>query len=369
MKILVTGAKGFVGKNLITELKNQGYKDIFEFDKDVDKAFLDKFTKECEFVFHLAGVNRPNDEKEFMEGNFGFTSKLLELLKKYNNKSPVLLTSSIQAEINNPYGRSKKAGEDLLFTYSNETGVKILIYRLPNLFGKWSEPNYNSVVATYCYNISRNLEIKINNPETKLMLCYIDDVIDEFIKALKGNPTQMDNYCYVPVIYQTKLGELANIIKSFYESRYDLSIPDMKDELSKKLYSTYLSFLPENGFSYKLNMKCDNRGSFTEFIRTSSRGQVSVNVCKPGITKGNHWHHTKSEKFMVVSGEGIIRFRKIGSNDIIEYKVSGENFEVVDIPTGFIHSIANIGQNDLITIMWANECFNPDKPDTYYLEV
>lgn len=369
MKILVTGAKGFVGKNLIAELKNQGYKDIFEFDKDTDKAFLYRFTKECEYVFHIAGVNRPYDDKEFMEGNFGLTSELLELLKKHNNRAPILLTSSVQAELDNPYGRSKKAGEELLITYSNEIGAKALIYRLPNLFGKWSKPNYNSVVATYCYNIARNLEIKINNPDAKLTLCYIDDVIDEFIKALKGSPTQKDKFCYVPVIYHIKLGELANKIKSFYDSRNDLSIPDMEDELSKKLYSTYLSFLPEESFSYKLNMKCDNRGSFTEFIRTPSSGQVSVNVCKPGITKGNHWHHTKSEKFIVVSGEGLIRFRKIDSNDIIEYKVSGEELEVVDIPTGYIHSIANIGQNDLVTIMWANECFNPEKPDTYYLEV
>ncbi len=369
MKILVTGAKGFVGKNLIAELKNKGYNDIFPFCRETDRSLLEKYTKECDFVFHLAGINRPDDEKEFMEGNFGFTSELLELLKKHNNKAPVLITSSIQAERDNAYGRSKKAGEDLLFNYYKETDVKFYIYRLPNLFGKWSRPNYNSVVATYCHNIARDLDIQVNNPDAELNLCYIDDVLEEFLKALEGNSTFQDDYCVVPVTHTIKLGELADMIRSFKETRLNLSVPNMEDALTKKLYSTYLSFLPEDKFSYDLKMNCDNRGSFTEFIRTPERGQVSVNVSKPGITKGNHWHHTKNEKFLVVSGEGLIRFRKIDSDEIIEYRVSGDKLQVVDIPTGYTHSIVNVGENDLVTVMWVNECFDPEKPDTYFLEV
>ncbi|WP_404322733.1 capsular polysaccharide biosynthesis protein CapF [Cytobacillus firmus] len=370
MKILVTGSKGFVGKNLVAELNNKGYNEIFEFNRESDLSLLEKYTKECDFVFHLAGVNRPKDEDEFMEGNYGLTSHLLELLKKNNNKAPVLLTSSIQAEKDNPYGRSKKAGEDLLFNYYYETDVKVFIYRLPNLFGKWSKPNYNTVVATYCHNIARNLDIQINNPDAELYLCYIDDVLEEFLRALEGNPTiQDDDFCVVPVTHNIKLGELANVIKSFKESRSNLSIPNMEDALTKKLYSTYLSFLPEDQFSYDLKMNCDHRGSFTEFMRTPERGQVSVNVSKPGITKGNHWHHTKNEKFLVVSGEGLIRFREIDSDEIIEYRVSGERLQIVDIPTGYTHSIVNVGESDLVTVMWANECFDPEKPDTYFVEV
>ena len=369
MKVLVTGANGFVGKNLIAELNNRGYNDIYKCTRETTIEQLDEYTKECEFVFHLAGVNRPKEEKEFMEGNFGFTSELLDLLKKNNNKSPILITSSIQAERNNPYGRSKKAGEDLLFKYSKETGVKVYVYRLTNLFGKWSRPNYNSVVSTFCYNIARDLDIQINDPEVELNLCYIDDVLDEFLRALKDNPTREGDYCVVPVTHRIRLGKLAELIYSFKESRKNLSIPNMNDLLTKKLYSTYLSYLQEDEFSYPLKMNVDNRGSFTEFIRTPERGQVSINISKPGITKGNHWHHTKNEKFLVVSGEGLIRFRKIDSDEIIEYRVSGEKLEVVDIPTGYTHSIVNIGDTDLVTIMWANECFEPENPDTYYLEV
>jgi UDP-2-acetamido-2,6-beta-L-arabino-hexul-4-ose reductase len=369
MKILVTGANGFVGKNLVAELKNRGFNDIFEFTKESDPSLLEKYTKECNFVFHLAGVNRPKDEDEFIEGNFGFTSQLLELLKKYDNKAPILLTSSIQAEKDNPYGRSKKAGEELLFNYYFETDVKVYIYRLPNLFGKWSKPNYNTVVATFCHNIARGLDIQINNPDAELNLCYIDDVLEEFIRALEGNPTMQNDFCNVPVTHNIKLGELADLIKSFKDSRTNLNIPNMEDALTKKLYSTYLSFLPKDQFSYDLKMNCDHRGSFTEFMRTPDRGQVSVNVSKPGITKGNHWHHTKNEKFLVVSGEGLIRFRKIDSDEIIEYRVSGEKLQVVDIPTGYTHSIVNVGESDLVTVMWANECFDPEKPDTYFVEV
>jgi UDP-2-acetamido-2,6-beta-L-arabino-hexul-4-ose reductase len=369
MKILVTGANGFVGKNLIAELKNRGFNHIFEFSRESDRSLLDTYTRECDFVFHLAGVNRPKDETEFMEGNLGFTAELLEQLKKHSNIAPVLITSSIQATQDNPYGKSKKAGEDLVFAHSKDTGAKALVYRLPNLFGKWSKPNYNTVVATYCHNIARGLDIQVNNPDAKLTLCYIDDVLDEFIKALDGKPTTQDNYCIVPVTHTINLGELADAIKGFRESRKSIEIPNMKDSLTKKLYSTYLSFLPEDRFSYDLKMNIDNRGSFTEFIRTPERGQVSVNVSKPGITKGNHWHHTKNEKFLVVNGEGLIRFRKIGSDEIIEYRVTGKKLEVVDIPTGYTHSIVNVGDNDLVTVMWVNECFDPEKPDTHFLEV
>lgn len=369
MKILVTGANGFIGKNLIAELKNRGYTEILECTRKTTKAQLDEYTRECDFVYHLAGVNRPKDESEFMEGNFGFTSELLDLLKKNNNKSPILITSSIQAEKENPYGRSKKSGEDLLFNYSKEAGTEVYVYRLPNLFGKWSKPNYNSVVSTFCYNIARDLDIQINNPEVELSLCYIDDVLNEFLKALGNHPTKDGEFCIVPTVHKIKLGKLAGLINSFKESRKDLSIPNMESAFTKKLYSTYLSYLPEDKFAYPLKMNIDNRGSFTEFIRTPDRGQVSINVSKPGISKGNHWHHTKNEKFLVVNGEGVIRFRKINSDEIIEYKVSGEKLEVVDIPTGYTHSIVNIGDTDMVTIMWANECFNPERPDTYFLEV
>ncbi|QNU03886.1 capsular polysaccharide biosynthesis protein CapF [Peribacillus butanolivorans] len=369
MNILVTGAKGFVGKNLIAELKNKGFNEIFEFARESDLSLLEKYTKECDFVFHLAGVNRTKDESEFMDGNFGFTSKLLELLKKHNNKAPVLITSSIQAETDNPYGKSKKAGEDLLFNYYKETDIKVYVYRLPNLFGKWSKPNYNTVVATFCHNIARGLDIEINNPDAELNLCYIDDVLEEFLRALDNHPTMQDDYCVVPITHKIKLGKLADLIKGFSESRINLSISNTEDTLTKNLYSTYLSFLPEDSFSYDLKMNCDYRGSFTEFIRTPERGQVSVNVSKPGITKGNHWHHTKNEKFLVVSGDGLIRFRKIDSDEIFEYSVSGDKLQVVDIPTGYTHSIVNIGERDLVTVMWVNECFDPEKPDTHYLEV
>ncbi len=369
MKILVTGANGFVGKNLVAELRNRGYDNILEFTRDCDLVLLDKYTKECDFVCHLAGVNRPKDESEFMDGNFGLTSTLIDLLKKNNNKAPILITSSIQAEKDNPYGRSKKAVEDLLFNYQKENGIKVYVYRLTNLFGKWSKPNYNTVVATFCHNIARNLDIQINDPEAKLNLCYIDDVLEEFIRALEGNPTMQDNYCIVPVTHSIKLGELANLIKSFKDSRTNLIVPDMAEAITKKLYSTYLSFLPEDQFAYDLKMNNDHRGSFTEFILTPERGQVSVNVSKPGITKGNHWHHTKNEKFLVVNGEGLIRFRRIDSDEIFEYRVSGEKLQVVDIPTGYTHSIVNVGKTDLVTVMWANEYFVPEKPDTYFLEV
>ncbi|MCK4448498.1 MAG: capsular polysaccharide biosynthesis protein CapF [Candidatus Marinimicrobia bacterium] len=369
MKILVTGAKGFIGKNLIAELKNQKYTDILEYDIDTVSSLLDAYCKEADFVFHLAGVNRPKDQSDFMEGNFGFTSILLDTLKKFKNTCPVMNSSSIQAELGNPYGKSKKAGEDLLFEYGKETGAKVLIYRFPNVFGKWCRPNYNSAVATFCYNIANGLPITVNDHSHIMNLVYIDDVVEELINALNGKENSVGNFCQVPIVYTMILGEIVDLIYSFNQSREEHSIPDMANAFTRKLYSTYLSYLPEDKFSYPLKMNVDNRGSFTEFIRTTGRGQVSVNVSKPGITKGNHWHHTKNEKFLVVSGKGIIRFRKIDSDKIIEYHVSGKKMEVVDIPTGYTHNIENLGDKDMITIMWANECFNPDKPDTYYLEV
>lgn len=370
MKILVTGARGFIGRNLVAELNNLGYKDILQFNRDTDLNLLEEYTKECDFVYHLAGINRPMKEEEYMEGNAGFTSKLLNFLEKSKNKAPVLITSSIHAEQNNLYGKSKRAGEDLVFNYRKETGAQVYVYRLANVFGKWSKPNYNTVVATYCHNIARNLNIQVNNPKTHLTLCYIDDVIKEFTSMLsKQEVADGGKFYKISKEYQITLEELAKTIKSFKESRINLMVPNMEDELTKKLYSTYLSFLPENDFSYDLKMNVDQRGSFTEFLKTSDRGQVSVNVSKPGITKGNHWHHTKNEKFLVVSGKGQIRFRNIDTTEIIEYNVSGEKLEVVDIPTGYTHSIVNTGKADLVTVMWANELFDQDNPDTYYAEV
>lgn len=369
MKILVTGAKGFIGKNLIAELRNRKYEEILEYDKDMDTSILDDYCKEANFIFHLAGVNRPKNQSEFMEGNFGFTSTLLDTLKKHKNNCPIMLSSSIQAELNNPYGKSKKAGEDLLFSYSKETGAKVFIYRFSNVFGKWCEPNYNSVVATFCYNIAHDLPITVNDSSVVMNLVYIDDVVNELINDLEGKERRNGSYCEVPIAHIVTLEEIADLLYSFKKSREECSIQDMSDDFTKKLYSTYLSYLPKDQFSYELKMNVDNRGSFTEFLRTPERGQVSVNISKPGITKGNHWHHTKNEKFLVVSGKGVIRFRKIDSDEIIEYFVNGDKLEVVDIPTGYTHNIENLGNTDMVTIMWANEPFNPKKPDTYYLEV
>jgi UDP-2-acetamido-2,6-beta-L-arabino-hexul-4-ose reductase len=368
MKILVTGAKGFIGKNLISELKNLNY-NILEFSKETEPNLLDDYCKEAGFVFHLAGVNRPKDQSEFMDGNYGFTFTLLELLKKHHNNCPVMISSSIQADFDNPYGISKKAGENLIFDYSKETGAKVLVYRLPNVFGKWCKPNYNSAVATFCHNIAHDLPINVNDPSVMMNLVYIDDVVAELINALGGSENRVGDFCSVPEVHTSKLGEIVETIYSFKMNREDRSIPNMSDALTKKLYSTYLSYLPIDKFSYELKMNVDNRGSFTEFIKTPDRGQVSVNISKPDITKGNHWHHTKNEKFLVVSGNGVIRFRKIDSEEIIEYFVSGDKLEVVDIPVGYTHNIENLGEIDMVTIMWANEYFDPEKPDTYFLEV
>jgi len=369
MKILVTGSKGFIGKNLIAELRNRKYEDIFQYDRDTDSSLLEEYCKEADFVFHLAGVNRPKEQSEFMKGNFGFTSDLLNTLKNHNNTCPVMISSSIQAELDNPYGESKKAGEDLLFAYGKETGSKVLVYRFPNVFGKWCRPNYNSAVATFCHNIAHDIPIQINEPSVVMNLVYIDDVVNELINALERKENKGGEFCKVPVVHTITLGEIVDLIYSFRKSREDRSVPNMSEAFTKKLYSTYLSYLPENHFSYDLKMNVDQRGSFTEFIKTPERGQVSVNISKPRITKGNHWHHTKNEKFLVVSGKGVIRFRKIDSDEVLEYFVSGDKMEVVDIPTGYTHNIENLGDSDMVTIMWANEPFDPEKPDTYYLEV
>lgn len=380
MNILITGAKGFIGRNLIAQLNNikEGKAKeeripadvkLYEYDMDTEPELLDEYCQKADFVFHLAGVNRPKEQSEFMEGNFGFTSNLLDTLKKHKNTCPIMLASSIQAELDNPYGISKKAGEELLFCYAEETGAKVYVYRFPNVFGKWCRPNYNSAIATFCYNIAHDLPIQVNDRKVMMRLVYIDDVVDELISALAGKPKMEGKYCKVAVEHRITLGEIVDLIDSFRESRKNLLVPDMDDAFSRKLYATYLSYLPENGFSYPLKMNVDQRGSFTEFLKSPDRGQVSVNISKPGITKGNHWHHTKNEKFLVVKGDGVIRFRKIDEDKVYEYYVTGEQLEVVDIPVGYTHNIENLGDGDMVTIMWANEPFDPDKPDTYSLIV
>lgn len=368
MKVLVTGANGFIGKNLITEINRREDTVVLAYDIDTPVELLDEYCRDCDFVYNLAGVNRPQNVEEFMEGNFGFATTLVEALKKYGNACPIMNASSIQAALDNPYGRSKKAGEDMLFAYGKETGAPVYVYRFPNVFGKWCRPNYNSAVATFCHNIAHDLPIQVNNRDTVMHLVYIDDVVAELLAALEGNAhVNQDGYAYVPVEHEITLGEIVDLLYRFKESRKNLMVPDMTEGcFAKKLYSTYLSYLPEDGFSYSLKMNVDARGSFTEIVKSEDRGQVSVNISKPGITKGNHWHHTKNEKFVVVSGKGLIRFRKIGSDEIIEYHVSGDKIEVVDIPTGYTHSIVNEGDTDLVTVMWCNECFNPDRSDTIF---
>lgn len=382
MNILVTGAKGFVGRNLISQLHNiqsgkaKNYAisaniKVFEYDIDSDPSELDIYCKNADFVFNLAGVNRPKNPSEFMEGNFGFASVLLNALKKHGNTCPVMISSSTQAALENPYGESKRAGENLLFEYAKETGAKVLVYRFPNVFGKWCRPNYNSVVATFCNNIANGFPIQVNDPAVVMKLVYVDDVVNELIAALTNDEHQEGDYCTVPVVHTITLGEIADLLHSFKESRISLGVPDVGDAFVKKLYSTYLSYLPKDQFGYPLRMNVDNRGSFTEIIRTPDRGQFSVNISKPHITKGNHWHHTKNEKFVVVSGKGVIRFRDMNEveSKVIEYFVSGDKIEVIDIPTGYTHNIENLGDTDMVTFMWCNECFNPQHPDTFFEEV
>ena len=381
MQVLITGAKGFIGQNLIARLdtigegKNgatplQGPVDCLAYDVDTDPALLDAYCARADAVVHLAGVNRPKDTSEFMAGNFHFTQTLLDTLQHHGNRCPVLVSSSIQAALCNPYGESKKAGEDALFAYGQRAGAPVYVYRFPNVFGKWGRPNYNSAVATFCYNIARDLPITVSDPDAMLRLVYIDDVVDELIRALSGTPTRgEDGFCRTSVVHEVKLGKVAELIRSFKAGRDDLSVPDVSDALVKKLHATYLSYLPEDAFAYPLTMHADERGSFTEILRTASHGQFSVNVIKPGITKGNHWHNTKNEKFVVVSGQGVIRFRKLDSREVIEYFVSGERIEAVDIPVGYTHHIENLGDTDMVTFMWCNECFDPSVSDTYFLEV
>ena len=385
MKILVTGAKGFVGKNLCSQLYNikdqkarwyklpESIEEIYEYDIDSTKEELDSWCKDCDFVFNLAGVNRPKDQKEFMEGNFGFASTLLDTLKKYHNTCPVMISSSSQAALDNPYGQSKKAGEELMFQYSKETGAKVLVYRFPNLFGKWCKPNYNSVVATFCHNIANDLPIQVNDPDVELNLAYIDDVVDELIDALDGKESRDGKYCFVPKIYKARLGNIADLLYSFDKGRDRLQIPSINDPFHKALYSTYTSYLPNRKISYPLGMNIDNRGSFTEFIRTDGQGQISINISKPGITKGEHWHNNFVERFLVVSGRGLIQLRKEGVDEngnkypIINFEVSAKKLEVVETIAGYTHNLINLSDTeDLVTVIWASACFNPNRPDTYY---
>lgn len=367
--VLITGSAGFIGANLKETLKNREDIRLLCFDIENDQSEFDGLLNQADFVFHLAGINRPKNDDEFHQGNTSLTEKVCRCLSESTKKPPLLISSSSQALFDNPYGVSKKAAEDAVFAYGQQTGSKVFVYRLPNVFGKWSRPNYNSAVATFCYNISRDLPIKVNDPNVLMSLVYIDDVVRSFIAAMDNKIHPQDDFCQVEPVYSRKLGDIVELLHSFRASRENKSVADMSDAFAKSLYSTYLSYLATNDFSYPLKMNTDDRGSFTEVIRTPDRGQVSVNISKPGITKGNHWHHTKNEKFLVVGGKGVIRFRKIGSEGIIEYTVSGDKLEVVDIPVGYTHDITNTGTSDMVTLMWCNESFNPDVPDTIWEEV
>lgn len=395
MKILVTGAHGFVGKNLCAQLKNikdgkaRNYpitvSEVMEYDLDTDPALLDDFCAQADFVFNLAGVNRPKDQSEFMQGNFGFASTLLDTLKKHGNTCPVMLSSSIQATLigrygTSDYGKSKLAGEELFFDYARETGAKVLVYRFPNLFGKWCRPNYNSVVATFCHNIAHDLPIQVNDPSVQLEMLYIDDLVEEMIAALNGKEHHCEfdgvetvlkedgRYCAVPVTHHVTLGEIVDLLHRFIEQPKTLIIPEIpENSFAKKLYSTYLSYLPKEKVSFPLKMNVDDRGSFTEMLRSEKCGQVSINISKPGVTKGQHWHNTKWEFFIVVSGHGLIQQRKYGTDEVIEFEVSGEKIEAVHMLPGYTHNIINLSETEnLVTVMWANEIFDPNRPDTFF---
>ena len=368
--ILITGAGGFIGKNLVATLKTAGYTDLMLFERDDTPETLADYAARAGFVFHLAGINRPKNPSEFYAGNAGLTDTLLALLDKAGNKAPVLVTSSTQAALDNDYGKSKAQAEQAIFAHGQTTGAPVYVFRLPGVFGKWCRPNYNSVVATFCHNSANGLPLSVRDPEYRLPLVYIDDVVASFVAALDGNCTREGDYCVVPVVHETTLGHLAETIEGFARNRETLDVPDQTPgSLEQKLYSTWLSYLPADRFSYPLNMHCDNRGSFTEFLHTPAHGQVSINISRPGIVKGNHWHHSKNEKFLVVKGTGVIRFRALDSTEVIEYHVSGDRLEVVDIPTGYTHNIENVGEDDMVTVMWANEVFDPDHPDTFFLPV
>lgn len=404
MNVLITGAKGFVGKNLTEALKNikegkdrthpeVNIGEIYAYDVDSKAAELEEYCKDADFVFNLAGVNRPKESSEYMEGNFGFSQTLLDTLKACGNKCPVMLSSSVQATLcgrfeGTEYGKSKLAGEELFFEYARETGAAVYVYRFPNLFGKWCRPNYNSAIATFCHNIANGLPIQVSDPAVEMDVLYIDDLVDEMLCALAGQPHRCDfdgakpvesaggKYCYAPVHYETTLGYLAETIKSFPKLRESLDVPDSSNPLESKLYSAWLSYLPASSFIYDLRMNEDDRGSFTEIIKTKAAGQFSVNITKPGITKGNHWHQSKHEKFVVVSGEGLIQLRRIGADEegcpypVVEYRVSGKHIQVVDMIPGYTHNIINLSDSEnLVTFMWANEIFDPERPDTYSEEV
>lgn len=367
VKLLVTGANGFLGKNLISVLRTSSDYKVLSFDKDNSDEDLEKFCKDCDFVIHLAGVNRPESDGEFYTGNVDLTLKICSLLTRYKNKSPIILSSSIQALENNEYGKSKKLAEDTVLAHGKKNKSKVYVFRFKNLYGKWSKPNYNSVVATWCHNIARSIDITVDNPKKELELCYVDDVVNSILKLLDAR--KKSGFCDVPKIDTISLGDLKDLIISFKDSRTNYLCPNQQSRINKNLYATYLSFLGEDDFSYKLKQNIDERGSFTEFIKSFNCGQVSVNVSKPGITKGQHWHSTKNEKFLVVHGVGVIRFRNIFSKKVIKYQVSSDRMEVVDIPTGYTHSIENTGSDDMVTIMWANELYDKNNPDTYKEEV
>ncbi len=399
MNILVTGAKGFVGKNLCAALNciregkdrtrpNLSIETVFEYDIDTDPTLLDNYCAEADFVLNLAGVNRPQNQEEFMQGNFGFASILLDTLKKHDNKCPVMLSSSQQASLtgrfgNSEYGRSKKAGEDLFLKYGEETGAKVLVYRFPNLFGKWCRPNYNSAVATFCNNIAKELPIQVNDPSVELELLYIDDLMSEMMDALEGKekhcefnglevlPTDEGKYCYCPITHHITLGRIVELLHIFHDQPTSLVMPEIpQGSIEKKLYSTYLSYLPKEKVSFPLKMNVDDRGSFTELLRTGKCGQFSVNISRPGITKGQHWHHTKWEFFIVVSGHGLIQERKIGTDEIIEFEVTGDKIEAIHMLPGYTHNIINLSETEnLVTVMWANEQFDLNHPDTFFEKV
>lgn len=371
--ILITGAGGFVGRNLVATLHALGCRDLLLFEKDDTVETLADYCRRAAFVVHLAGINRPKDPSEFYSGNAGLTDTLLHLLAESGNKAPVLVTSSIQAALDNDYGKSKKQAEDAIFAHGKAMNAPVYVFRMEGVFGKWCRPNYNSVVATFCHNIARGLPIQVRDPAYELPLVYIDDVISCILEAMQSGTVQRDaeGYCRIHPVHQVTLGHLAELIEGFAAARKgSLGVPYLAEgSLEKKLYSTYLSYLPTDQFAYDLNTHADDRGSFTEVLRSPERGQVSVNISKPGVIKGNHWHHTKNEKFLVVQGEGVVRFRRIDCDEVIEYRVSGDKLQVVDIPCGYTHNIENIGEGDMVTLMWANECFDPQRPDTFYLPV
>lgn len=395
MNVLITGAKGFVGRNLVENLKNIrdgknrtrqiSVGQIFEYDLDTDPALLETYCREADFVFHLAGVNRPKENSEFMAGNFGFSDTLLTTLRQWGNSCPVMLSSSIQASLigrygQSDYGKSKLAGEELFFEYGQQTGAAVLVYRFPNLFGKWCRPNYNSVIATFCHNVARDLPIQVNDRQAQLELLYIDDLVEAMLDALEGKLCRCDydgvtpvagadgKYCYVPTTHKVSLGEIVDLLEVFHNQPKSLAMPQIpQGSFAKKLYSTYLSYLPENRVCFPLKMNCDDRGSFTELLKTENCGQFSVNISKPGITKGQHWHNSKWEFFIVVSGEALIQQRRIGSDEVLEFKVSGDKIQAVHMLPGYTHNIINLSETkDLVTVMWANEQFDPGHPDTYF---